>query len=215
MSHSRFILTSSVYCLQVYIYRKLNDEGNNNPIPETSEVVLPPEPAEPEEPPPIPALGEAIPRRVQYLLVGAGTASFAAMRAIRSARPDARVLMVGVEPELPYMRPPLSKELWREPDLAARAPHLDALSFRQWNGRRRTVAYEPSAFYTPVELLPESEGGASVARGWRVVRLDVNKHEAELRAPGQPPVLVQYDKCLVATGECAAGAAGAEGARAA
>lgn len=153
-----------------------------------------------DEEAPIPSDGADIPRSVQFLLVGAGTASFAAMRAIRSARPEARVLLVGDEPELPYMRPPLSKELWREPDLAARAPHLDALTFRQWNGRRRSVAYEPAAFYTPVERLREAPGGAAVARGWRVVRVDAARHEAELRAPGRPPVTVHFDKCLLATG---------------
>ncbi|KAJ8728477.1 hypothetical protein PYW07_006173 [Mythimna separata] len=181
----------------IYAYKKLSDDKKRQlEIVNVADESAPP--AAEEEP--IPSAGADIPARVQYLLVGAGTASFAAMRAIRSARPDARVLLVGAELELPYMRPPLSKELWREPDLAARAPHLDALSFRQWNGRRRTVAYEPSAFYTPVERLPEAAGGAAVARGWRVVRLDAVRHEAELRAPGREPVVVRYDKCLLATG---------------
>lgn len=179
----------------MYYYRKLNDDKQQH-----VEVVSLADTQHESAEEPIPSSSDDMPRHVQYLLVGAGTASFAAMRAIRSARPDARVLLVGAEHELPYMRPPLSKELWREPDLAARAPHLDGLSFRQWNGRRRTVAYEPAAFYTAVERLASSEGGAAVARGWRVVRLDAVRHEAELRAPGRAPVTVQYDKCLVATG---------------
>lgn len=137
---------------------------------------------------------------MQYLLVGGGTASFAAMRAIRSARPDAQVLIVGEEPALPYMRPPLSKELWREPELARAADHFEALTFRQWNGKRRSVVYEPRAFYAPVERLAAGEGGACVARGWRVVRLDVAKHEAELRAADGEAATLRYDKCLVATG---------------
>ncbi|KAJ8721136.1 hypothetical protein PYW08_006601 [Mythimna loreyi] len=193
----RICLTRLSSRFQIYIYKKLSDEKKRqldivNVVDDNATRAA--------EEAPIPSAGADIPRRVQYLLVGAGTASFAAMRAIRSARPDAQVLLVGAEHELPYMRPPLSKELWREPDLAARAPHLDALSFRQWNGRRRTVAYEPSAFYTPVERLPEAAGGAAVARGWRVVRVDAVRHEAELRAPGREPVLVHFDKCLLATG---------------
>lgn len=147
---------------------------------------------------PYPASGADFPPHVQYLLVGAGTASFAAMRAIRAARPAAQVLMVGDERALPYMRPPLSKELWREPELARAA--ADELSFRQWNGKRRAVAYEPGAFYTAVERLDGASGGAGVARGWRVLRLDVARHEAELAAPGRAPVTLRYDKCLVATG---------------
>lgn len=148
-----------------------------------------------------PATGAALPKHAQFLLVGGGTASFAAMRAIRSARPDALVLMVGEEPHPPYMRPPLSKELWREPELAHAPPDaLHALSFRQWNGKRRPLAYEPLSFYTPVQELPASGGGAAIARGWRVARLDVERREAELHAPGQEPVTVSYDECLVATG---------------
>lgn len=182
---------------QVYVYRKLSDDKKRHL--QVVNVLETPKEIAPEEAP-IPSSGADIPSHVQFLLVGAGTASFAAMRAIRSARPDARVLLVGAEHELPYMRPPLSKELWREPDLAERAPSLDALSFRQWNGRRRTVAYEPSAFYTPVERLAESAGGAGVARGWRVTRLDPVRHVAELRAPARDPVYVSYDKALLATG---------------
>lgn len=137
---------------------------------------------------------------MQYLLVGGGTASFAAMRAIRSARPDAQVLIVGAESALPYMRPPLSKELWREPDLAARAARPDALTFRQWNGRRRSVTYEPSAFYAPPERLRDGGAGAALARGWRATRLDPARHAAELAAPGGASHSLTYDKCLVATG---------------
>lgn len=181
----------------VYLYRKLSEEKKD--ITDSEEPRVASAPSAVPEPEPVPGDGAAFPAHVQYLLVGAGTASFAAMRAIRSARPDARVLLVGTEHELPYMRPPLSKELWREPDLAARAPHLDALSFRQWNGRRRAVAYEPAAFYADVEQLRDA-GGAAVARGWRVVRVDAARHEAELRAPGRAPVTLRYDKCLLATG---------------
>lgn len=152
-----------------------------------------------DDEPPYPASGADFPPHVEFLLVGAGTASFAAMRAIRAARPAAQVLLVGDERALPYMRPPLSKELWREPELAARAAAPDGLSFRQWNGRRRSVLYEPGAFYAPVERLAGA-GGAGVARGWQVLRLDVARHEALLAAPGRAPVTLGYGKCLLATG---------------
>ncbi|KAJ0172437.1 hypothetical protein K1T71_011587 [Dendrolimus kikuchii] len=168
----------------VYFYRKLNENEKRRG----------------RGPAAIPADAAAFPAHVHFLLVGGGTASFAAMRAIRSARPEAQVLIVGDEPQLPYMRPPLSKELWREPRLPALEDDLDALAFRQWNGRRRSVTYEPPSFYTPVEELERSGGAASIARGWRVVRIDPDKHEAELRAPGDERALVRYDKCLIATG---------------
>lgn len=39
----------------------------------------------------IPSLSELIPDNIQYLLIGGGTASFSAFRAIKSADPTARV----------------------------------------------------------------------------------------------------------------------------
>lgn len=53
-----------------------------------------------------------LPEKVPYLIVGGGTAAFAASRAIRSKDPSAKILVINEEKHLPYMRPPLSKELW-------------------------------------------------------------------------------------------------------
>ncbi|XP_072945488.1 apoptosis-inducing factor 1, mitochondrial-like [Epargyreus clarus] len=184
----------------VYFYRKLNDDAENDSIPMTqSDGRERAEAGEAEVEAAVPARADELPAHVQYLLVGGGTAAFAAMRAIRSARPDAQVLIVSEEPALPYMRPPLSKELWREPDLARRALTPESLTFRQWNGRRRSVTYEPAAFYTAPERLREAAAGAGVARGWRVARVLPERHAAELQAPGASATLT-YDKCLIATG---------------
>ncbi|XP_059351393.1 apoptosis-inducing factor 1, mitochondrial-like [Daphnia carinata] len=62
---------------------------------------------------------------------GTGTSSFAAFRAIKSRDPKAKVLVIGEENHLPYMRPPLSKELWFSDD-----PEVsNKLKFKQWNGK--------------------------------------------------------------------------------
>lgn len=37
------------------------------------------------------------------------------------------------EPDLPYMRPPLSKELWFSDDPSV----TETLRFKQWNGKER------------------------------------------------------------------------------
>ena len=50
--------------------------------------------------------------KVPYLLVGGGTASFAAAKAIRERDPAAKILIVTEEKYTPYSRPPLSKQLW-------------------------------------------------------------------------------------------------------
>ena len=44
-----------------------------------------------------------------------------------------KVLLIGAEDSLPYMRPPLSKELWYSDDKAL----VKQLQFKQWNGRER------------------------------------------------------------------------------
>ncbi|CAF4764680.1 unnamed protein product [Pieris macdunnoughi] len=147
-----------------------------------------------------PERGDGLPAHAQFLLVGGGTAAFAAMRAVRSARPDAQVLLVSPERVPPYMRPPLTKEIWREPDLAERALSPELLTFRQWNGRRRSLLYEPLAFYTPPERLRDAAPGAGLALGWRVVALDPAERSAVLESAAGERAKLTYDECLVASG---------------
>lgn len=52
-------------------------------------------------------------RTVDYLLIGGGLASATAAKAIRQRDPRGSILMVTDELELPYHRPPLSKEYLR------------------------------------------------------------------------------------------------------
>lgn len=49
-----------------------------------------------------------------YLILGAGMAGEAAAQALREARPDASIAMIGAESHAPYDRPPLSKALWKD-----------------------------------------------------------------------------------------------------
>lgn len=103
------------------------------------------------------AVAHKLPSHTPYLLIGGGTASFAAARSIRARDPGARVsrpyisvltfgpdfvlisfycsqvLIVTDEPDLPYMRPPLSKELWFSDDPSV----TETLRFKQWNGKER------------------------------------------------------------------------------
>lgn len=134
-----------------------------------------------------------IPEYAEYLLIGAGTASFAAFRAIKSANPKAKVLVIGDEPYYPYMRPPLSKELWFSDDPAA----AQKLRFKQWNGKERSLFFEPDAFYCEPKNLPlQEDGGVAVVRGRKVVRIDVYKKKVVLDNNFE----IAYDKLLVATG---------------
>ncbi|XP_066415371.1 apoptosis-inducing factor 1, mitochondrial isoform X1 [Molothrus aeneus] len=134
-----------------------------------------------------------VPSHVPFLLIGGGTAAFAAARSIRARDPGARVLIVSEDPALPYMRPPLSKELWFSDD-----PNVtETLRFKQWNGKERSIYFQPPSFYVPVEDLPSVEnGGVAVLPGKKVVHMDVRGNTVKLNDGTQ----ISYDKCLIATG---------------
>lgn len=80
-----------------------------------------------------PLRSEDLPKDVPYLLIGGGTASFSAFRSIKSLDPTAQVLVIADERYFPYMRPPLSKELWYNDD----PEQVQKLMFKQWNGSVR------------------------------------------------------------------------------
>lgn len=134
-----------------------------------------------------------IPDEVPYLLIGGGTASFSAFRAIKTNDPTAKILVISQEPFYPYMRPPLSKEMFYNEDRT----HIKNLKFKQWNGTVRSIFYEPDEFYIPCENLLENEnGGIAVAQGWSVKALDPTRKIAYLNDGKQ----IKYKKCLLATG---------------
>ncbi|XP_042742387.1 apoptosis-inducing factor 1, mitochondrial [Lagopus leucura] len=134
-----------------------------------------------------------VPSHVPFLLIGGGTAAFAAARSIRARDPGARVLIVSEDPALPYMRPPLSKELWFSDD-----PHVtETLRFKQWNGKERSIYFQPPSFYVHARDLPFVEnGGVAVLSGKKVVHMDVRGNTVKLNDGTQ----ISYDKCLIATG---------------
>ncbi|XP_064206626.1 apoptosis-inducing factor 1, mitochondrial isoform X4 [Anguilla rostrata] len=134
-----------------------------------------------------------IPAHAPYLLIGGGTASFAAARSIRARDPGARVLIVTEEPDLPYMRPPLSKELWFSDDPTA----TETLRFKQWNGKERSIYFQPPSFYVSPQDLPKVEnGGVAVLTSKKVVHMDVRGNKVRLDDNTE----ISYDKCLIATG---------------
>lgn len=47
-----------------------------------------------------------------YIIVGAGPTASAAVEGIRERDAHGSILLIGAEPDLPYDRPPLSKQLW-------------------------------------------------------------------------------------------------------
>lgn len=145
--------------------------------------------AESEAPPPLPE----IPEHATYVLVGAGTASFAAYRAIRKADKSAKVLIIGDEEYPPYMRPPLSKELWYCDDEEL----VSDLKFKQWNGKERGIFFEPEVFFCKPGELPSKETGAvALLKGKKVVGINSKDQKVKLDDGGE----IGYDKLLLAPG---------------
>ncbi|XP_041657878.1 apoptosis-inducing factor 1, mitochondrial isoform X12 [Cheilinus undulatus] len=166
-------------------------EEPSSPAPE-AEAEAPSETTEsaPEE---ITPAASKIPSHAPYLLIGGGTASFAAARSIRARDPGAKVLIVTDEPDLPYMRPPLSKELWFSDDPSV----TETLRFKQWNGKERSIYFQPASFYIkPEELESAENGGVAVLTGKKVVHMDVRGNKVKLDDDSE----ISYNKCLIATG---------------
>ncbi|KAF2355994.1 Mitochondrial apoptosis-inducing factor C-terminal domain [Trinorchestia longiramus] len=142
--------------------------------------------------------GQVVPGHVPYLIIGAGTASVSAFRAIKAADPKAKVLVVSGEGEEPYMRPPLSKELWYSDD--PETP--EQLNFKQWNGKSRSVYFEHPQYYTPTsELSTRPNGGVALLKNIRVTKVDPTFRTAFL----EDGTAIRYEKCLIATGEAGSG----------
>ncbi len=109
-------------------------------------------------------------RNVDVLLIGGGVASVRCARTLRRRKFAGSILLVGEEPELPYNRPPLSKELLRG------------------DVPRELIAAEPESWYERqrVEVLTDAS----------VVSLDPDARLA-LLADGSS---VRFEQCLLATG---------------
>lgn len=144
--------------------------------------------AAPKPPKPI----DDLPEEIEYLIIGGGSAAFFALRTIRARESKSKVIVVNAEDSYPYMRPPLSKELWfAEPELAK------DFKFKQWNDKERSLFYAHDEFYFNLKQLKESEtGGVTVLRGHKVVKIDPYDQYVILDN-GQT---LKYGKCLLATG---------------
>lgn len=136
---------------------------------------------------------EELPEHVPFVLVGAGTASFAAYRAIKKEHPDSKVLIIGKEKQAPYMRPPLSKELWYSDD----PDTMKTLRYKQWSGKERSVFYEDDDYFCkPSELMSKEEGAVALLTRTEVVEVDPRNHKVKLHNGKE----IKYGKLLLATG---------------
>lgn len=52
-------------------------------------------------------------KQYKYLIIGGGLAGDGATQGIREHDPDGSIGLISIEPDPPYMRPDLSKKLWK------------------------------------------------------------------------------------------------------
>ncbi|KAK3599985.1 hypothetical protein CHS0354_012638 [Potamilus streckersoni] len=132
-----------------------------------------------------------IPVHAPYLLIGGGTASFYAFKAIKANDPRAKVLVISEENHLPYMRPPLSKDLWfqTDPEKVEKLEYHPTQNF--------SVFHASNAYYVDPKKLPHlDKGGVGILHGRRVIYLDAMAKKVHLDDGSE----ITYDKCLIATG---------------
>ncbi|KAK3099550.1 hypothetical protein FSP39_006190 [Pinctada imbricata] len=136
---------------------------------------------------------EEFPKHIPYLLIGGGTTSVGAYRAIKAKDPKAKILVISQEDTVPYFRPPLSKELWFVDDRELAKKY----TFKDWNGKQKTVFYEPRPFYyTPQGVMKAENGGVALLSGKKVIKINPNKKTVYIDDGKE----ITYDKCLIATG---------------
>ncbi|HEU4407764.1 MAG TPA: FAD-dependent oxidoreductase [Polyangiaceae bacterium] len=107
---------------------------------------------------------------MHHVIIGAGLSAARAIEAIRAAGVDDPITLVGEELELPYNRPPLSKE------------------FLSGALRRDDLLLQPPAFY--------HDGRIDLRLGRRATRLDTAARVVDLDGGER----IAFDRLLVATG---------------
>ena len=95
-----------------------------------------------------------------------------------------QVVLIGDEPEVPYMRPPLSKDLF----FTDNADVSQTLQFRDVSGNWRSLRYANESFYDAENI--------TFMKGHKVVDLSLEDNYAIL----DNQQVVTFEKVLIATG---------------
>ncbi|XP_013139250.1 PREDICTED: apoptosis-inducing factor 1, mitochondrial isoform X1 [Papilio polytes] len=137
-----------------------------------------------------------LPPCVQYLIIGAGAAGWAAYNSIMEHDKTAKVFFVAKEDCLPYKRPPMSKYMWWNPE----PPDIKNLYYVQDWKKKTMYLSECQNFLDPVKFYRKKTGPAlSIATGWCVLRVDADSHVAWIKTLcGEQPMY--YERCLIAPG---------------
>eukprot|EP01133_Synstelium_polycarpum_P017199 gene17199-20498_t len=122
--------------------------------------------------------------KFKYVIIGGGTAAYHAVDKILENDKQASILIISKEYDVPYQRPPLTKNLWqsKDPNVATN------LEYSDWSGAKSHLYYEPENVY-----------------GNEVLQFIRNKKVVDLHVDGRVVLLndgtlISFEKCLIATG---------------
>jgi programmed cell death 8 (apoptosis-inducing factor) len=132
------------------------------------------------------AFCEGVEAQYKYVVIGAGLAGFSAVQELTEKDPKGKILLVGKEKQMPYSRPPLSKELFQ----TTGADVGETLAYRGDKGESHNVYFQTE------EQFAKSHPQVTFAKGVECTGLDTGKKSVTLDS-GET---VTFDQCLLATG---------------
>jgi len=120
----------------------------------------------------------------KYVIIGGGAAAYHAIdKILENDRNDPTILIISKEYNVPYQRPPLSKNLWASGDDV-----VNTLEYNDWTGKKQNIFFEPESVYGNDIL--------NFVRTLKVIDLHIDD-KLILLEDGK---LIRFDKCLIATG---------------
>jgi len=133
-----------------------------------------------------------------YIIVGGGTAAFAAVKTLKESGVTEEILVISNETTGPYLRPPLSKELWftkEEDQVATPSEGSDAtevqkkqkLVYTQFDGTKMGIDFELPEKLADGVVLIRSNTVTDISPDQKLLKVNQN-------------IIISYGKCLIATG---------------
>jgi programmed cell death 8 (apoptosis-inducing factor) len=128
---------------------------------------------------------------VKYVLIGGGMASYYAMQTIKKMDKNAQILIIGEEANVPYSRPPLSKELWDSSD-----EDLQNYMFKDYTGNMKSIFYDSTLFVNAKETDDFASCDKVYFLKGTVSSIDTAEESVKLSNGSK----IKYGKLLIATG---------------
>ena len=125
-------------------------------------------------------------KKYDFVIIGGGTAGFSAFKLLKDAADRSNVgniLLLSNETHTPYMRPPLSKQLWDG------QPKSHTGTFINFDGKKQSIFYKDHKFY-------EENLDAGIRTSVEVSLIDPVDNSIHLTS-GE---CIKYNKCLLAPG---------------